>query len=142
FGTKGRQFPGRLYPETEKALLAVLWERTYEKNDIHLARQSTWWMSGSENHDMNAKTSAILTSLIFSRESDYADRVFPNKGTGGGTSYWFHSTEENGHVHGPYGRANLSDGREYRAKEHYAQWVQFFKEYFKERAYRGFFLEY
>ncbi len=142
FGSKGKLFPGRLYPETEKALLEVIWERMAEKNDIHLARQSTWWMTGSENHDMVAKASAILASRIFSEHPDYAGRALPNKGTGGGSGYWFHKSEETGHIHGPDGRANLGDGKLYYSKDHYNEWVRFFKEYFKERAYRGFFLEY
>ena len=43
----------RMSAENEKMLLAVLWEKTYIKNDIHLARQSTWYLEGSENHDLN-----------------------------------------------------------------------------------------
>ncbi len=48
FGTKGSIAPGRLYPETERALLELLWERMKYKDDISLARKSTWWMAGSD----------------------------------------------------------------------------------------------
>ena len=48
FGTKGSIAPGRLYPETERALLELLWERMKYKDDISLPRKSTWWMVGSD----------------------------------------------------------------------------------------------
>jgi hypothetical protein len=41
FGAKGNIAPGRLYPETEKALLELLWKQMKYKNDIHWAREST-----------------------------------------------------------------------------------------------------
>ncbi len=141
FGSKGRLNPGRLYPETEKALLELLWERTVLKNDIHLARQSTWWMSGSENHDMNAKASSLIASKIFSELPEYASRILPNEGTGGGSGYWFHITQETGRFHGIEGRGTFKDGKEYNSRDHYEQWLKFFEEYFTQRAQRGFFLE-
>jgi len=41
YGSKGTVAPGRLSLEAEKALLAELWDRTVEKNDITIARRTT-----------------------------------------------------------------------------------------------------
>lgn len=141
FGSKGRLAKGRLYPKTEKALLAELWDRTCQKNDIALARQSTWWMQGSENHDLVAKVGNLISSQIFMNEPDYAQRVYPDLGKGGGIGYWFHQMYADSNDAGPQGRGNFKDNKEYRAKEHYEAWVIFFKDYIRQRAKRGFFLE-
>lgn len=145
FSNSHGRFPGRMSEANEKLLLEVLWERTHEKNDIALTRQSTWWMHGSENHDLNAKASSLASSLIFMNEPDYADRVYPNYGFGGGAYYgragYYGPGVDSRQRHGG-GRANLSDGRSYTAKDHHAAWVAFFKDYFRERAERGFLLEY
>ncbi len=144
FSNRCGKFPGRMKPEVEKLLLETLWERTAAKNDIAWARQSTWWLDGSENHDLNAKVCNLVTSRIFMNEPDYKDRVYPDYGFGGGYHY--------GHAgyYGPGidpetrhggGRADLSDGKQYTAKDHYAEWLKFMKKYFCERARRGFFLE-
>lgn len=144
FSSRSGKFPGRLEPETEKILLETIWKRTALKNDIYWARESTWWMDGSENHDLNAKACNLVSSRIFMNEPEYKDRVYPNYGFGGGYHY--------GHA-GYYGkgidpaeregggRANLSDGKKYTAKDHYEEWLAFMKEYFRERARHGFFLE-
>jgi len=144
FSNRCGQYQGRLEPETEKLLLETIWERTKHKNDIHWARQSTWYMDGSENHDLNAKACNLVSSRIFMNEPDYKDRVYPDYGFGGGYHYGRAgyygkgvdaSTREGG------GRANLSDGKEYTAEDHYNEWLSFLKEYFRERAKHGFFLE-
>lgn len=139
FGSKSKT--PRLTPEVEKEILALLWERTKEKNDIHFARQSTWYLTGSENHDINAKVSSILSSQIFRHEPDYADRIYPDPGTGGGSGYWFHRTVETGRFHGAEGRAKKTETKKYNARDHYDAWVEFLKEYFRERARHGFFVE-
>jgi hypothetical protein len=141
FGAGGSVAPGRLYPQTEKALLDVLWERMKYKDDIHLARLSTWWMIGSENHDLVAKVSSLISSQIFMNEAEYRDRVYPDLGTGGGNKYWFHRMYAREAVDGPQGRADEKDGKAYTAADHYRAWVAYFDEYFTERAGRGFFLE-
>jgi hypothetical protein len=141
FGDKGTVSPGRLYPKTEKALLEVLWQRMKYKDDIHLARQSTWWMSGSENHDIVAKVSSLLTSQIFMNEPEYKDRVYPDLGHGGGYKFWFHSMYGDDADVGPKPRGNYKDGKNYTAADHYEAWVAFFHEFFEERAKKGFFLE-
>lgn len=141
FGSKGTVAPGRLYPETEKALLDVLWDQMEYKDDIHLARLSTWWMVGSENHDLVSKVSSLISAQIFMREPDYRDRVYPDLGTGGGNKYWFHRMYARHAVDGPEGRADMKDGKAYTAADHYQAWVRYFDEYFTERARRGFFLE-
>tara|TARA_B110000003_G_scaffold273890_1_gene312518 strand:- start:188 stop:1210 length:1023 start_codon:yes stop_codon:yes gene_type:complete len=61
FSNSHGKFPGRMTPETEKLLLETLWNRTSAKNDIHWARQSTWYLDGSENHDLNAKAYPCTT---------------------------------------------------------------------------------
>jgi hypothetical protein len=141
FGTKSERFPGRLYPETEKALLELLWKKTQYINDIHLARESTWWMVGSENHDIVAKVSSLISSQIFMNEPDFKERVYSDLGTGGGNHYWFHRMYARDAVDGPQGRAKENDGKAYTAADHCQAWVDYFHEYFTERAKKGFFLE-
>ncbi|MDP6700088.1 MAG: hypothetical protein QGH25_10595, partial [Candidatus Latescibacteria bacterium] len=145
FSSKYGQFPGRLSPEAEAQLMATLWERTAAKNDIHWARQSTWWLDGSENHDLNAKASNLVTSRIFMHEPDYKDRVFPDFGFGGGYHYghagYYGPGIDPASRHGG-GRANLADGKQYNARDHYQAWLAFLKTYFRQRAQRGFFVEY
>ena len=141
FGAKGSVAPGRLYPATEKALLELLWHRMEYKDDIHLARKSTWWMIGSENHDVVAKVSSLIAARIFMNEPDFKDRVYPDLGTGGGNHYWFHRMYAKDAVDGPEGRAEEKEGKAYTAADHYRAWVVYFDEYFTERAKKGFFLE-
>lgn len=141
FGSKGSVAPGRLYPETEKAVLDALWHQMEYKDDIHLTRLSTWWMIGSENHDLVSKVSSLISAQIFMHEPEYKDRVYPDLGTGGGNKYWFHRMYAKHAVDGPEGRANYGDGKSYTAADHYDAWVAYFDEYFTERAKRGFFLE-
>jgi hypothetical protein len=141
FGSKGSVSPGRIHPETEKALLDFLWEHMMYKNDIHLARKSTWWMIGSENHDIVSKVSSLITSQIFMNEPEYSDRVYPDPGRGGGHAYWFHHMYGKERIMGPEGRADEKDGKEYTAADHYREWVGYFEEFFAERAGKGFFLE-
>ncbi len=136
FGSKATRLPGRLEKETEKALLELLWERTKVKNDIVIASQSTWWMAGSENHDINAKVANLLSSQIFMHEPAYADRIYPDLGYGSGYGYGHASLERQ-----TGGRANLKDGNEYRAREHYEAWVKFWDKWFTQRARRGPFIE-
>ncbi|GGD11780.1 hypothetical protein [Aquisalinus flavus] len=144
FSTGAGKYPGRLSPEVEALLLETLWERNEVENDIALTRQSTWWMQGSENHDLQAKGSSLGASAIFKDADGYSDRVYPNLGFGAGYHY--------GHAgyYGPGGdfadkqgggRADLSDGKDYTPAEQYAAWVDFFGEYITERGKRGFFLE-
>jgi hypothetical protein len=143
-GTAGK-FKVRLSEEAEKKLLEVLWERTHVKNDIHWARQSVWYLDGSENHDLSAKAACLVSSRIFMDEPDYKDRIYPDYGIGGGYYYGhagYHGQDSEAiraKVSG--GRANLKDRHEYKAKDHYEAWVTFFKEYLRERAKHGFFVE-
>jgi hypothetical protein len=142
FGPGERPTSGRLSEEAAAALLAVLWERTLEKNDIHWARaRSPWHMDGSENHDLNMVVANYLSSGIFMKLPQYADRVYPDKGAGGGSAYWFHVEKGDIRFHGPYGGADLSDGKKYVAKDHYDAWGAHLKEIIRERARKGFFLE-
>jgi len=137
FGSKAPRLPGRLEAETEKVLLEALWRRTVDKNDIVIARQSPWWMAGSENHDINAKVANLLSAQIFMHEPAYADRIFPNLGEGSGYHYGKTGLE----TASGGGRARLKDGGAYRARDHYEAWVGFWRTWFLERARRGPFIE-
>ncbi len=144
FSSKRGLYPGRLTAETEALLLQTLWDRNEVENDIALTRQSTWWLQGSENHDLQAKASNIAASRIFMNEPEFQDRIYPNLGYGAGYHY--------GHAgyYGPDvdfqskrggGRASLSDGMDYKPADHFDAWGKFFREYVTERGRRGFFLE-
>ncbi|MGL1891288.1 MAG: hypothetical protein OCD02_06640 [Spirochaetaceae bacterium] len=142
FGSKGHISPGTLEMETEKVLLEVLWERTKYKNDIAVTRNSTWWMTGSENHDLNTKVCNLITSRIFMEEEDYKYRIYPDLGFGDGIAYGEgcdFTRPEAAALNA--GRADLADGKEYTAFHHYEAWKNFFLQYFAERAKKGFFLE-
>jgi hypothetical protein len=141
FGSRSPRRAHRLTPDVEKAILDLIWERTELKNDLHAARASTWNLTGSENHDINAKIGNVLASQIFRDHPDYAERVLPNLGRGPGSGYWFHKTDATGRYHGPEGRAQRTITGEFRSRDHYTAWVTFMKEYFRERARRGFFVE-
>lgn len=132
---------GTLYPETKKALLEELWRRTALKNDIHLAKQNTWWMTGSENHDLNAKVCNLISAQIFMHEPQYRDRIYPDPGHGGGHGYWFRYMYLKKGDCGPDSLGHFSDGQQYRAKEHFEAWRDFLSEYITERVKKGFFLE-
>lgn len=144
FGSRSELFPGRLEEETESLLLQTLWLRTLEKNDIAMARKSTWWVAGSENHDLNTKVTNILTSAIFAAEPAFRDRVYPNQGDGAAPGY--HAGGYNPRAKGNpeldgKGRADWSDGKEYRPADHLTAWTAYLNEYLTERAKKGFFLE-
>jgi hypothetical protein len=104
-----------------------------------------WYLDGSENHDLSAKAACLVSSRIFMDEPDYKDRIYPDYGFGGGYFYGhagYHGQDSEAiraKVSG--GRANLKDGHEYKAKDHYDAWAAFFKEYVRERAKHGFFVE-
>lgn len=145
FSFRAGLFPGRLEPETEKLLLEVIWDRTADKNDIHWARMNTWTLDGSENHDINMKACNLVSSRIFMNEPDYKDRIYPDHGFGGGYHYgksgYYGKGVDRESRHGG-GRANLGDGKEYTAADHYHAWLRYMKEFFPERAKHGFMLEY
>ena len=139
------KFPGRMNEAAKDKLLELLWERTKFKNDIHWARQSVWYLDGSENHDLSKKSSCLVSSRIFMNEPDYKDRVYPNLGFGGGYTYMhagYHGANaEKIRVDESGGMANLKDGKEYTAKDHYKAWLEFFKKYISSRAEHGFLVE-
>jgi len=132
----------RLEPETQRLLLETLWQRLEHKNDIGWARSNPWWMTGSENHDLNAKVSCLLSSRIFAGEPGYADRIYPNKGGTPGFGYWFHQSHGGSAGYGPnppapWGPATQS----LTPADHYREWIQHFHRYIAARASHGFFLE-
>tara|TARA_B110000091_G_scaffold100244_1_gene109081 strand:- start:506 stop:3121 length:2616 start_codon:yes stop_codon:yes gene_type:complete len=145
FSNKNGKYPGRMTAKAEKLLLSTLWDRTAAKNDIYWATENTWILDGSENHDLNAKACNLITSRIFMNEPDYKDRIFPDYGFGGSYHYghagYYGAGVDPDTRHGG-GRANLSNGKKYNAEAHYQAWLKYMKTYFKERAERGFFLEY
>lgn len=142
FSSKSTHMPNRLSTDAEQNLLALLWERTQFKNDISVAQKNTWWMAGSENHDLNTKSCNLLSAYIFSQEPEYQNRVYPNLGYGDGIGYGEsgYCAQENRNHHGG-GRANWSDGKPYTPKDHHHAWSLYLNTYFTERAKRGFFLE-
>lgn len=145
FGSRSEVMPGRLSDEVERRLLDVLWRRTVDKNDIAIARNSTWWLAGSENHDLNTKVTNLVSSRFFAEEPEYAERRYPD--TGHGDAYGYqepgYGVSRSRHaVESPTGgHANWSDGKQYTPREHYEAWVSFFTDYFAERARKGFLLE-
>lgn len=143
FSSKGRIKPGRLTPECERKLLEYYWKHCEIKNDIATARQCTWWVTGSENHDANFKMSNLISSQIFMHEPDYAKRIYPDLGRMQGYGYGEGSAFRTGAKaqNPPLGNGNYKDGKSYNAADHYKAWVAFWKEYFAERARHGFFIE-
>lgn len=144
FGARSARFPARLEPETEALLLELLWWRTMEKNDIVITRRSTWWVAGSENHDLNTKTANLLVSAILAESPDYADRALPNRGYDCAPGYMmagFNPATAADPSRKGTGRADWADGRAYTPADHYHAWVAFMMEYLAERARKGFFLE-
>ncbi|MBQ6846458.1 MAG: hypothetical protein IJO61_04935, partial [Oscillospiraceae bacterium] len=141
FGPEGKICKNLLEEETKDVILNVLWEATKHKNDYHTAEMSTWWLFGSENHDINAKTACLLSSQIFMKEKAFKDRFYPDTGTGGGEGYWFREKKSFSDNQGPEGRKapDLSPGKT--PKEHYDMWVKFWMEFFDERMKKGFFVE-
>ena len=143
FGSKGKIKPGMLSPEVEKATLEFWWDHCLLKNDIATARRSTWNVSGSENHDINFKTDNLLSSQLFMSHPDFAKRIYPDLGRMAGYAYG-DNAEMNKHgdiTKTKLGSGNYKDGKEYTAEDHYVAWLRFWKEYFAERAKRGFFIE-
>lgn len=137
-GHKGRNL---LEPATEAVLLELLWERTKDKNDIGWASSNTWWLTASENHDLNAKVTNLVSSRIFSDEPAYRDRTYPNAAHEPGYGYWFHIHYSQDGGYGPVPPASWAPSGPRTPAEHYVAWVKFFVRYFGERGRRGFFLE-
>ena len=142
FSSKGRLKPGRLTPSCEKELLEWYWEHCELKNDIATTRHSTWWVTGSENHDINFKVANLLSSQIFMHEPDYAQRVYPDLGRMQGYGYGGNYVPNSNLKGAPMlGRGDYKDGKEYTATDRYQAWVGFWKRWFAERAKHGFFIE-
>lgn len=143
YGSMGKIRPHTLSPEAEKATLDHLWKHCLYKNDIATASRSTWNLSGSENHDINSKVENLLSSQLFKNHPDYKDRIYPNLGRMAGYHYG-DNPEFNAHGEIPamkLGSGNYKDGNKYTAEDHYNAWVKFWKEYLRERAKHGFFVE-
>jgi hypothetical protein len=139
FGLKSDIFPGRLKRDTEEALLEVIWERNVDRNDIAIARQSSRHIVANESSDLTAKTAALLSSEIFMNEAYFRDRIYPDHGSGGGYGYWFHQSKSLSQ--GPHGEGEFKDSKEYKAVDHYYAYLDYFIDFFRERAKRGLFIE-
>ena len=142
FSSKGLYRPNSMSPEVEGLLLKAIRLNDELGNDICKTRETTWNVEGSENHDYN-KSKWLLASQIFMNVPEYADCIYPNPGRTLGVEdphdikmHWLndvkYATQDTG---------NYSDGKPYRAKDHYKAWVAFWKEYMAERARYGFFNE-
>lgn len=143
YSSKGRIKPGLLSPDCERKLLDYYWKHCELKNDIASARQSPWWVTGSENHDANMKMTNLLSSQIFMHVPDYASRIYPDLGRMQGYGYGDSSSFRVGETApiSKLGSGNYKDGKPYKAADHYNAWVVFWKDYFAERARHGFFIE-
>ncbi len=140
-GSRSGRNPVPLEPATEKLLLELLWQRTQADNDIGWAKSNTWWLTGSENHDLNAKVSCLISSRIFMGEPDYRHRLYPDAAHAPGYGYWFSTIMTGGEGYGPETAASWQPSGQHNAADHYRAWVAFFDRYITERAKRGFFLE-
>jgi hypothetical protein len=140
-GSRSGRSPSPLDPRTEKLLLEVLWQRTRDKNDIGWASTDTWRMTGSENHDLNAKVANLISSRILMDEPAYRERLYPDAAHAPGYGYWFGPTGNGEAGYGPESPAWWKFSGQHTAAEHYRAWVSFFDRYLTERARRGFFLE-
>jgi len=150
FSSKGRYKPGAISPAVEQLLLKAMKVNDLLVNDIAIARHSTWYIVESENHDYN-KTKALLYSQVFMHDPDYADAIYPDAGTALGfirkadVGMETRSTKSTGSLpifsYGVSDNGNYSDGKKYNARDHYQAWVQYWKEYMRERARCGFFQE-
>jgi len=143
YSSKGKIKPGRLSAECERKLLDYYWKHCELKNDIASARQSSWWVTGSENHDFNLKMSNLLSSQIFMHEPEYAARIYPDLGRMQGYGYGDSPAFRAGKtvLSTKLGSGHYKDGKPYKASDHYQAWVEFWKDYFAQRARHGFFIE-
>lgn len=142
FSSKGRVKPGLLSADCERALLDYYWRQFELKNDIATARQSSWWVTGSENIDINLKMPNLLSSQIFMHLPEYASRIYPDLGRMQGYNFLTSSAFKEGTTKQTLlGSGNYKDGKQYTAADHYKEWVEFWKGYFAERARCGFFIE-
>jgi hypothetical protein len=143
FSSKGKIAPGRLTPECEKELLSYYWKHLNLKNDIATARQSSWWVTGSENHDINFKSANLLSSQLFKNNPDYAKKIYPDLGRMQGYGYGSGGTFRAGQGSPviKMGSGRYKDGNDYNASDHYEAWVAFWKDFLAERARHGFFIE-
>ena len=137
YSDKSDYMPGRMSKANQKALLELLWESNLEANSIYLTKKSTWWIIGSENHDLqNMKVPSMFASQIFMNEPEYANRIYPDYEFVDVLN-WFNRKTGPDH---PAKKDSVSK-KEYTAKDHYRAWVNFFREYIEERGKKGFFQE-
>ena len=132
YGRQGRFAAGRLSGEAEKALLELIWNAAKDADDIANARNSTWWLLGSENHDIHYKIRCLLSAQVLANHPDFKDRIYADTGTGNG--YADDNPEWTG-------QGQWSDGKSYTPVDHYQAWVVFFREFLRERAKKGLFVE-
>jgi hypothetical protein len=129
----------RFTRETEQALLDLIWERNRLRNDINIAKQSSWWIVNGESFDLCFKSAALLSSQIFKDMPEYRKLELNDSGKGGGFGYWFQYKNDIKTI-GPEGRG-VSPASTATIQEHYDAWVKFLKDYFAERGKKGFFIE-
>jgi len=132
YGRQGRLAAGRLSGTAEIALLELIWQAAKDADDIANARNSTWWLLGSENHDIHHKIKCLLSAQVLAGHPDFKDRIYTDTGTGNGykddNPEWI-------------GEGQWSDGKSYTPVDHYQAWVEFFREFLIERAKKGLFVE-
>lgn len=112
FASDSRHFPGRLTPQAEEAIRAILWEWASRKGYLDgadLEVWKTWRIWESENHSAMHDASAWGAARILSRHLPYRDYTYEDGST---------------------------------AAEQYALWTRFLVEYLRERGQRGMLVEY
>ncbi len=75
FNSKSSHFPGRLTPETEKAMKQALW--IWVKNESRIAEATPndlFLLIGTENIDLNRRSNYYLITAMLNQYSEYRDR--------------------------------------------------------------------
>ncbi len=82
YGSHGQPLPGRLTRSAERALLWHTWQFVKSHSKLVDADpKHTWWLVGSENHDIMYKTTYLFGALVLSREPEYARLTYDVGGT-------------------------------------------------------------
>lgn len=79
FNSKSRFFPMRMSPAAEKALVEMLWTWAGPNLSLEMTLpERDWWVWGSENHHLQAWSSAWGAAHVFAERAEFKDRTFPD----------------------------------------------------------------
>jgi hypothetical protein len=77
FGSDSKFFPGRLKPETEKAMKDMMWIIVSEKSKItETTSEQLLVYHGTENHDILRRPYFYLMNYLFMIDPEYRDRAY------------------------------------------------------------------